>query len=306
MKTKIILEFGCNHNGDIKNAFEMIDAAASLGVWGIKFQKRDLDSMPEHLKLLPRDEENSFGKNYFDHRAALEFTVEQLEQLREYAEKKGLQPIISVFDIESIGDAFKSGFSDIKIPSQLYSNWEMNDTLLLTKGGTENINKLYRSTGMHDTIEIIGWPFFNGVSKEFFEASNWAIQSDRLPELSREKMFFDVTFYCRSVYPCSVEQVRFEIMLQIKNALKVGAFGYSSHEKEGKAVAMAVTLGAQYIERHFTLDKKMKGVDHNTVSSDIKEIAQIMDEVIQAEKTINLPELCKEEEAIRKVYRNFY
>jgi len=276
MKTKIILEFGCNHNGDIKNAFEMIDAAASLGVWGIKFQKRDLNSMPEHLKLLPRGETNSFGKNYYDHRAALEFTVEQLEQLREYAEKKGLQPIISVFDINSIDDVIKAGFTNIKIPSQLYSNYEINSKLCFY---APKALYLYRSTGMHTLSEILNYQFFT---------------------------FFDVTFYCRSIYPCPLDKLKIKWFLEIKKELKSGSMGYSSHEVHGEAIPLFVTLGAQYIERHFTLDKKMKGTDHSTVSSDIKEIAQIMDEVEQAEKNIECPELCAEEEKVKKKYRGFY
>src|SRR3989304_362753 len=84
MKTKLILELGCNHQGDIDIAQKMIDATAELGAWAVKFQKRDIESFSEGLKLLPRKPENSFGPNYYEHRKALELTIDQIARLRNH------------------------------------------------------------------------------------------------------------------------------------------------------------------------------------------------------------------------------
>lgn len=299
METKLILEFGCNHNGIEEKAFEMIDKAAALGVWGIKFQKRDLASMPDHLKLLERNPVTSFGPNYYEHRKALEFSVEQLKKLREYAEGKGLHPVVTVFDVESVYEAIEAGFTHIKIPSQLYSNYGITTQLLYRKA-CGYVKNLYRSTGMHSIDEVLGWPYLNGILGDL---KGW---EGSLVYEEKHNMFFDVTFYCRSIYPCPPENIRFDWMLKIKEALKVGVLGYSSHEKEGAGIPLSVMLGAEYIERHFTLDNNMKGSDHKTVSSDPEEMRGIIEDIEDMERAIEPYSLCEAEEKLKKEYRSFY
>ena len=91
MNTKFILEFGCNHNGKITNAKKMIDEAKKLNVWAVKFQKRDIELIPDEIKKIKRNDKNSFGKNYYEHRKALELDIEKLKDLKKYAEDKGLE-----------------------------------------------------------------------------------------------------------------------------------------------------------------------------------------------------------------------
>ena len=95
MKTKLILELGCNHQGKIELAKKMIDNAEKLGVWGIKLQKRDIGSIPEKIRLKTRDIKKSFGKTYAEHRRALEFNCHEILELKKYTESKGLKFIIS-------------------------------------------------------------------------------------------------------------------------------------------------------------------------------------------------------------------
>ena len=281
MQTKIILELGCNHNGSIDLSKKIIDDAVKLGVWGVKFQKRNPESMSQGEKLIPRDIKNSFGANYYEHRKALEFSVDQIESLVNYAKAQGLAVGVSVFDMVSADQMAQLDIDFIKLPSQFYSHYALN-RLLMDLGSISKIN-IFVSTGMHTLNEVIKWQYFNQAN---------------------------VTFYCRSIYPCQMDELDFRTMQELKAYLEDGCLGYSSHDVNGKAIGKAVLLGAQYIERHYTLDKNMKGSDHGTVSSDFAEMQQIINDIEQAEELLyasnNLENLSSEKEKhVRMIYRGF-
>lgn len=282
MQTKIILELGCNHNGLFNIAKKMIDDAEKLGIWGVKFQKRDPESMAEGLKLVPRKPENSFGANYYEHRKALEFSVEQIKSLAEYAKGKGLSVGVSVFDMISAEQMINAGFDFIKLPSQFYSHYALNRFLINEKFIKGNLF-LICSTGMHSFNEIVNWQYFDQ---------------------------FDLTMYCRSIYPFELKDFDFDYATSLKGRLKNSVFGYSSHDKDGQAIFYSVLIGAKYIERHYTLDKTMKGSDHKTVSSDFAEMKRIIDDINRAEELLyasnNVNELSSEnEKRVRMIYRGF-
>ena len=274
---KIILEFGCNHNGELSNAMKMVDEAARLGVWGIKLQKRNLDMLEYGSKYIPRKPENSFGDNYYTHRQALELSVEENKQIKEYAEKNGLQVVVTTFDTKSVEEMVGIGVKYVKLPSQLLSNYEMNR--LLIKEKEKSGIQIICSTGMHTVSEILDWQYI----KEF-----------------------DIVMYCKSVYPAGIEHVNL-INYQILSSSLNNCIGYSSHDEKGFAIPLLVILGAQYIERHYTLDKTMKGSDHATVSSDFKEMQNIIAEIESAEAMLGKPEInelkAEEEKKIKRRYR---
>lgn len=274
MHTKLLLELGCNHQGDIKIAKEMIDAAAGLGAWGVKLQKRDLDSMPEHLKFLPRNPDTSFGKNYYEHRAALEFDNQEMIHLFKYIKEKKLVPVVSVFDEKSLIGMVFCGFSDIKLPSQLYSNYAINNALFCNV----MVNS-YVSTGMHSLNEITNWQYFDKAT---------------------------YTMYCRSLYPCELSDINFKQAQELRAKLNKSKFGYSSHDTEGKAIPFFIIMGAEIIERHFTLNKKMKGSDHK-ISSDEKETREIIEKIEEIEDILKCDfSYIEKENKIKKVYRSPY
>lgn len=281
VKTRLILELGCNHNGVMDNAKRMIDDAVKLGAWGIKFQKRDPESMSQGEKLIPRKPENSFGANYYEHRKALEFSLEQLCILRDYALKCKLIPIVSVFDMVSLNQVVRAKFEGIKLPSQFYSHYALNKTLETYQSCIPI--KVIVSTGMHTLNEVLNWQYFD---------------------------CFDITMYCRSIYPFELKDFDFDYATTLKGRLKNSVFGYSSHDKDGQAIFYSVLIGARYIERHYTLDKNMKGSDHKTVSSDFLEMQKIIQDIERAEEllyaTSNVDELFSEKEkAVRMTYRGF-
>lgn len=273
MKVRFIEEIGCNHQGDMKIAHQMIDDAARLGVWAVKFQKRDTESLGEALRLMPRDPATSFGANYYEHRKALEFTAGQLEDLLISAHNLGMAAGVSVFDMVSIEEMKKLPWDFIKLPSQFYTHYAFTRAII---GGDYSF---MASTGMHTFDEITGWQFFGK---------------------------HDVTMYCRSLYPATIDQVRMAEFRALRDALDGSTIGYSSHEKDGEAIPMMVLLGAEYIERHYTLDKTMKGSDHRTVSSDFHDMEKIIAAVKQVEESEGVvQDIIDAEKKVRKVYRGF-
>jgi N-acetylneuraminate synthase len=109
------------------------------------------------------------------------------------------------------------------------------------------------------------------------------------------------------MYPCPPSKVNLFNMWTLRLNLREGSLGYSSHDTDGVAIPWAVTLGARYVERHFTLDKAMKGSDHSTVSSDPDDMERIIRSIEYAEELLgsSSPDLDDEEKKVRKIYRGF-
>lgn len=282
LKTKIILEAGCNHNGEIGIATDMICEASRLGVWGIKFQKRDCNLIPDDVKKKTRDLSNSFGKTYYEHRLALEFDAEEMNTIKTVAEKMGLKFLCSAFDINSLKTLVDIGCEYIKLPSQLYTDKKLQTELIDAKSFS-GIKALV-STGMHSAEEILNNLWLD---------------------------YADIIFHCISVYPCNISDMNIVFIQALKEIVSHHendcAIGYSSHDFEGRGIPYAIAAGAEYIERHYTLDKKMKGSDHSTVSSDLKEIKNIIQEINLIEEILgDSKRECSEKELqVRKIYRGF-
>jgi sialic acid synthase SpsE len=274
MRTRIILETGCNHQGEMQIAKEIILDAHKLGVWGIKFQKRDIESMPDDLKNRPRDMSTSFGPTYYEHRKKLEFDIDQLQELKNLAHRKGLKFICSAFDEKSANDLIKLGCDFIKLPSQLYMNDSMRNKL---KQGIVSRDKVIVSTGMHTIDEILDSP--------------WMIEAF-------------LVMHCISIYPARLSQLELSVIDILKRHTK--NVGYSSHDINGEAIKYAVLCGARYIERHYTLSKSMKGSDHETVSSDFKEMLKIIKDIEYIETLLGngKTKLHPDELCTRKIYIN--
>jgi sialic acid synthase SpsE len=250
----------------------MINQASDLGVWGVKFQKRDVDQIPELAKKIPRDMKNSFGSTYYEHRQVLEFNIDQINKLKDYAEKKGLQFLCSGFDINSLKQLRDIGCQNIKIPSQYLKNSYFYDFITFNKHLI-----YYVSTGMHTKQEILNSPIL--------EKAN-------------------VIMHCVSKYPCGLNELKMQMINTLEIKYPGKKIGYSSHDKNGDGIKYAVIAGAKIIERHFTLDKTWKGSDHKTVSSDYKDIQRIIKEMEFAEsiKGDDPRLLSPEEKEVRRTY----
>lgn len=216
---KIIAEIGCNHQGNIETALDMIDILANYcKVDYIKFQKRTVkkDDRPHPNPI------NSFGKTYGEHREALEFDIEEHETLKNACEKNNVKYACSVWDLQAAKEIALINPEYIKVPSACNLDFKMLEYI-------ENNYKgdIHVSTGM-STRE----------------------------ELQHMCQYFSsyVRYHCISAYPTDFKDI---CLKEIEPGM-----GFSGHHLGIAVDIAALTLGAEYIERHFTLDRTMKGTDH--------------------------------------------
>lgn len=241
MTPKIIAEIGCNHKGEMDTAFELIKVAAEYcHADVVKFQKRtpkELLSEEEYNRPHPVPE-NSYGSTYGAHREFLELDLDQHKELKEYSEKLGVAYATSVWDMTSAAEIASLQPELIKIPSATNLHFELLGYLCNNYGG-----EIHVSTGMTTKEEI-------EQIVTFFEDQN------------RAK---DVVLYnCTSGYPVPFEDIcLLDItLLTEKYGDRVKHIGFSGHHLGIAVDVAALTLGATWIERHYTLDRTWKGTDH--------------------------------------------
>ncbi|MBQ7449030.1 MAG: N-acetylneuraminate synthase family protein [Paludibacteraceae bacterium] len=242
MKAPIIIaEIGCNHKGDLNIAKEMILTAAQYcKVDIVKFQKRcnrELLSNEEYNAPHPHPE-NSYGSTYGEHREFLEFTAEQHAELKSYCEEMGVTYSTSVWDLTSAKEIATLNPKLIKIPSACNLNKKMLDWLCDNYNGEIHVS--FGMTTKEEEEKIVS----------FFE------QKNRAKDL--------VLYNCTSGYPVPFEDI---CLLELKRmreqyAHRVKGIGFSGHHLGIAVDSAAVALGAEYIERHYTLDRTWKGTDH--------------------------------------------
>lgn len=240
-KPKIIAEIGCNHMGDIKIAKELIDLAHQSGANYVKFQKRNNKELltEEQYNAPHPNPHNSYGDTYGAHREFLEFDVQQNKELKDYCDKIGIVYSTSVWDVTSAREmiTFKPDF--LKVPSACNNNFDMLRVLRDDFNGQVQL-----SIGMtkKDEVEEI---------VKFFELNNQA--KSRL-----------LLYSCTSGYPVPAKDVALlEINWLYENyGDRVNEIGFSGHHLGISLDVAAYTLGARWIERHFTKDRTWKGTDH--------------------------------------------
>ena len=238
---KVVAEIGCNHMGDFKIAKDLIVLAKECGADVAKFQTRD-------NKLLLTDkqynnphpvQENSYGNTYGAHREFLEFSQDQHYELKNFCKKIGIQYSTSVWEINSAKMISELEPSFIKVPSACNNNFEMLKVLRDEYKGEVQIS--FGMTTKAETEEVI----------KFFEVNNNA--KDRL-----------IIYSCTSGYPVPFKDVS---LLEINNLYekydhRVKEIGFSGHHLGIAIDCAAYTLGARWIERHFTKDRTWRGTDH--------------------------------------------
>jgi sialic acid synthase len=227
--TRVSAEAGANHQGDMKTAKKMIRAAAEAGCSVVKFQKRTPFIMPPEKKDKPYDNPHSFGKTYGEHRAFLEFNSQQHAELWNQCRMEGIEYATSVWDTQAFQDVKHLSAPFIKIPSA--RNEDMD---LLAAVASDWRGEVHVSNGMAEP----------GIEKEWR-----ALFGDRL-----------VVYVATSSYPCRFSDVNLRDILRLKGeGFRVGLSGHHL----GIAIDVAAAaLGVEWIERHFTLDRTMKGTDH--------------------------------------------
>ena len=242
IKPIVIAEIGCNHQGNITNAKALIESAAQNGATYAKFQKRNNKYLLGKLynKLHPV-QENSFGASYGKHRDYLEFNIKEHEYLYQICKKNKIKYATSVWEIKSAQAILDSKIKldYIKIPSACNLDFELLN--FLTK---KFKRKIHLSSGMTTGNEL----------KKIIE---FFVKRRRNKDL--------ILYLCTSSYPCDVRDVCLLDLVKFKKQYGdvVGDIAFSGHHLGISIDIAAYTLGAKYIERHFTLNRAWKGTDQS-------------------------------------------
>lgn len=230
--TYIIAEIGINHNGSLERATKLIKEAKNVGADAVKFQKRT-------PKLaVPRDEweKPKYGTpwgdvTYLEYKEKIEFGQREFEAIDSTCKELEIDWFLSVWDIPSLEFALKFATPFVKIPSA-----KITDKELMREAQKIKDRKKMISTGM-STMEQI------------YDAAGM-IGHDNL-----------VMMHTTSSYPCSYDELNLKMILTLREHFAGIPIGYSGHETGLATTIAAVALGAEYIERHFTLDRTDWGTD---------------------------------------------
>ncbi len=229
----IVAEIGLCHNGDLNIARGLIKSSVEAGVDAVKFQKRDVANLAIH-KLLnaPDNRYPLFGSTYRQIREHIEFDLDAISELKDYAKTLGVDFFASVFDIKSA-----SQMAELAIPALKLASHSLSDIPLIEHIAELGIPVLL-STGMAYLEEI------DQTAKIFNQAD--------LP--------FGL-FHCVSIYPHKADKANLKVIRLLEERYGVPV-GYSCHEFEDTSSLLAVAAGAVSIERHVTFDRNATGFDH--------------------------------------------
>lgn len=231
----IIAEAGVNHNGDINIAKKLVDEAVLAGADAVKFQTfkaenlvcRNASKAEYQLDTTDKDE------TQFDMLKKLELTEKMHVELIDYCKNRDIMFLSTPFDIDSLHYLVNLGLDIIKIPSGEITNYP----LLREAGKTKK--KVILSSGMSTLNEI--------------ENAKRVLMESGCKDL--------IVLHCNTEYPTPYQDVNLKAMNTIREELGVRV-GYSDHTQGITVPIAAVALGAEVIEKHFTLNRNMIGPDH--------------------------------------------
>lgn len=254
----IIAEAGVNHNGDINIAKRLVDAAWEAGADVVKFQTFQADSLVSKYAQKAEYQLHSTDarETQKEMLKRLELTYDMHVELIQYCKAVGIDFLSTPFDLDSIDLLESVGMNLYKIPSG-----EITNLPYLRKIGSLK-KTVIMSSGMSTMEEI----------KEAVK-------------ILKESGATDVSvLHCNTQYPTPMQDVNLSAMNSIRKEVGVRV-GYSDHTEGIEVPIAAVAMGAEIIEKHFTLDKTMEGPDHKA-SLDPDEIKAMVKAIRNIEMAI--------------------
>ena len=230
MSVFIIAEVGINHNGDLSIAKQLIDMARDTGCDAVKFQKRTIDIVYEQ-KMLESYRESPWGTTQREQKEGLEFGKEEFDEIDRYCRERDIVWFASAWDVESQKFLRQYDCQYNKVASAMLTHIPLLEAI------AEEGKHTFISTGMSSYEEI-----------------------DRALEIFKEKDCSYTLLHCVSTYPCTDEDCNINLIPVLKEKYDC-PIGYSGHEVGILPSVIAVTMGAEVLERHITLDRAMYGSD---------------------------------------------
>lgn len=257
-KVFIIAEAGVNHNGDIKIAKQLVDAAAIAGTDAVKFQTFKAEKLvcKDAGKAEYQVETTGSSETQYEMLKKLELSVQMHKELIQYCKEKNIMFLSTPFDIDSIRLLADLDMQVFKIPSGEITN------LPYLREIAKLQRKVILSTGMSSLDEV--------------KAATEALRKNGTQDIT--------LLHCNTQYPTPVSDVNLLAMVKMGEELGVPV-GYSDHTQGIEVPLAAVALGACAIEKHFTLDKNMDGPDHKA-SLEPQELRQMVEGIRKIEQAL--------------------
>lgn len=255
-KIFFIAEIGVNHNGKLDIAKKLIRQAKLSGANAVKFQLfKSEDVVTKDCKKANYQIKNTKGNNkQLDMLQKLELGHNNYYEIVKYCKKINIKCFTSVFDEKSyeyVANQLKQKI--VKIPSGEITNFFLLKKIDIKK------TKVLLSTGMSKINEIINAINLISNLKVYKSVKNKIIINNKNLALIRDKI---LVMQCTTDYPLSDQYVNLNSLDYFKNVLKLN-IGFSDHTPDQISSIIAASKNCKIFEKHFTLNKKMKGPDHS-------------------------------------------
>jgi len=270
----VIAEAGVNHNGQVKLAKKMIDAAKKAGADAVKFQIFKAEATAtKTAEKAEYQKEGARRESQYEMLKKLELTENEFRQLAAYAKRKNIIFLASAFDRKSVDFLDELGVPAFKVPSGEITNFPLLGQI--AKKG----KPIILSTGMSTLQEV--------------KEALGVLRSGGARDI--------VLLHCVSTYPTKVEEANLRAMETLRRTFKLPV-GFSDHTLDITVPIAAAALGAVVIEKHFTLDRKLPGPDHKA-SLEPRELREMVARIGLVEKALGdgIKRPTKSEEVIKKV-----
>lgn len=230
----VIAEIGHNHQGNLNTAREMFLAAKESGASAVKLQKRDNRRLyTKSFYDKPYENENSFGDTYGKHRDALEFGKSEYRELVAYSQEIGITMFATAFDLYSA-----DFLAELDMPAYKIASGDLNNIPLLRH--VADLGK--------PMIVSTGGGTVDDIRRMYDEVM------PRNPQLA--------ILQCTAGYPCAFEEMNLRVLTTMRRHFPDVVVGLSAHDNGIAMSLVAFALGARIVEKHFTLNRAMKGTDH--------------------------------------------
>ena len=259
---KIIAEAGVNHNGREDLAYKLIDAAHAAGADVVKFQTfKAKNLVTKDAQQAEYQKQNSgMTESQFDMLSRLELNYDLHKSLVAYCQNLGIEFLSTAFDKESL----EFLVNDLELKTLKIASGELTNAPFVLEHAVTGCD-LIVSTGMASLAEVesaLAVIAFGLTNKHHSEPSEQAFSEAYNSAAGQNALKRKVTLlHCTTEYPAPIDEINHNAMTTLESAFKLTT-GYSDHSTGITIPIAATALGAQLIEKHFTLDKSMQGPDH--------------------------------------------
>ncbi len=256
-KIQVIAEAGVNHNGKINNAFKLVDIAKEAKADFVKFQIFDSEMLVTDNAPLANYQKNRKVKNQKNLIKKLELGFNDFKKIKKYCDTKKIKFLCTPFDIKSLEFLVK----DLKLKTIKVSSGDITNYQLIYQIGRYKKNIII-STGNSNLKEIDLAIQFYKLGYEQKSTKNFKLLNFKRVKITNKLKKKINVMHCISSYPTKIEQLNLESINFLKFKYPKLNIGLSDHSKEIYTPLLAMGMGIELLEKHFTINKLMNGPDH--------------------------------------------